>query len=104
MAWSSLKLVLPKVESSKSPANVYFVYIVKTSGDTLYTGITNNLQRRLLEHNSHTSRSAKYTRSFTSCQLVYSESFPNRSSATKREIEIKKLTREQKLNLIRFSS
>jgi len=81
---------------------VYFVYVVKTSGDTLYTGITTNLERRLKEHNSHTSKSAKYTRTFDSCKLVYSESFPDRSSATKREIEIKKMTKTQKNKLLSF--
>jgi len=82
---------------------MYFVYILKTSGNTLYTGITTNLSRRILEHNSHTSKSAKYTRCFDSCKLVYSEKFIDRSSATKREIKIKKLTKKQKIDLINNS-
>ena len=103
MAWPLSKPVPPKVELSKFLVKlqiVYYVYIVLTSGNTLYTGITINLDRRLAEHNSHTTKSAKYTRSFDSCKLVYSESFPDRSTATKREIEIKKMTRESKLKLI----
>ncbi len=82
---------------------MYFVYILKTSGNTLYTGITTNLARRVSEHNSHSSKSAKYTRAFDNCKLVYSEQFPNRSSASKRESEIKKLTKIKKINLIRNS-
>ncbi|MFA7300835.1 MAG: GIY-YIG nuclease family protein [Candidatus Shapirobacteria bacterium] len=89
-----------KVAPSKSHANVYFVYILITSGNTLYTGITTDLTRRVLEHNSHTSKSAKYTRSFDSCKLVYSEQFENRSLASKRESEIKKLSKANKLLLI----
>lgn len=78
----------------------YFVYILETSGNTLYTGITTNLSRRILEHNSHTPKSAKYTRSFKNCKLVYSEKFPDRSSALKREAEIKKMSKVNKLDLI----
>lgn len=103
MVWQLSKPVPPNLEPSKFPAKfqtVYYVYIVETSGNTLYTGITTNLERRILEHNSHTIKSAKYTRSFDSCKLVYSEPFPDRSLATKREIEIKKLTKAQKLILI----
>jgi putative endonuclease len=79
---------------------VYFVYIVLTSGNTFYTGITTNLARRILEHNSHTNKSAKYTRSFDSCKLVYSEQFNNRSSALKREAEIKKMSKSNKILII----
>ena len=82
----------------------YYVYILKTSGDTLYTGITTDLARRLKEHNSHTKKSAKYTRSFNSCQLVYSQQFPDRSTALKREAEIKKMTRKNKLTLIQTTT
>ena len=78
----------------------YYIYIVKTSGNTLYTGITTNLSRRLLEHNSHTQKSAKYTRAFDNCKLVYSEKCDNKSVALKREYEIKKMTRLQKLGLL----
>lgn len=78
----------------------YYIYIVKTSADTLYTGITTNVSRRVSEHNSHTRKSAKYTRAFVSCQLVYSEQFDNRSDASKRESEIKKMTRAKKLELV----
>lgn len=81
---------------------MYTVYILKTSGNTLYTGITNNLEKRLNEHKSHSKRSAKYMRSFDSFKLVFTEQCENKSEALKREIEIKALTREGKDNLIKL--
>lgn len=75
---------------------IFTVYILKTSGNTLYTGQTNNLEKRLKEHNSKTTRSAKYTRCFESCELFYKEEYPTRSEAMKREAEIKRMTRKQK--------
>ncbi len=77
----------------------YTVYILKTSGNTLYTGQTNNLERRLKEHNSKTKRSAKYTRCFENCELFYKEEYTTRNEAMKREIEIKKMTRKKKESL-----
>jgi len=77
----------------------YTVYILKTSRNTLYTGQTNNLERRLKEHNSKTKRSAKYTRCFESSQLFYKEEYITRSEAMKREAEIKRMTRKKKESL-----
>jgi len=77
----------------------YFVYIVQCSDDTLYTGIATDVKRRLEEHNS-SDKGAKYTKVRRPVKLVYSEESQNRSSATKREIAIKKLSREKKLELI----
>lgn len=79
----------------------FTVYILRTSADTLYIGQTNNLARRLKEHNSKNGRGAKYTRCFESCSLVYSEIYPTRSEAMKREFELKKLTRLKKDELIK---
>jgi len=81
---------------------MYIVYILKTSGNTLYTGITINLEKRLNEHKNHTKKSAKYMRSFKSFELVHTENFKNKGDALKREIEIKKLTRKQKDSLIKL--
>ena len=81
---------------------MYTVYILKTSGNTLYTGITNNLEKRLNEHKSHTKKSAKYMRSFDSFELVLTEKCNSKSDALKREIAIKKLTRKQKDSLIKL--
>ena len=79
---------------------MYFVYIVRCADETLYTGIATDLQRRIEEHNS-SEKGAKYTRSRRPVTLVYSEPFPDRSSASKREYQIKKrMSRSQKLHLI----
>jgi len=79
---------------------VYYVYIVKCADNTLYTGIATHLDRRIEEHNS-SEKGAKYTRARRPVELVYSEEYPDRSAASKREYEIKKkMTRENKLDLI----
>jgi len=77
----------------------YFVYILKCSDDTLYTGITTDLKRRVDEHNS-SDKGAKYTKLRRPVELLYSEEAEDRSSASKREYAIKKLKRSEKLELI----
>lgn len=77
---------------------MYFAYILLCADGTLYTGYTNDTARREAMHNS--GRGAKYTRSRLPVKLVYREELPSRSEAMKREAAIKKLTREQKLELI----
>ena len=79
---------------------IFTVYILRTSANTLYTGQTNNLEKRLKEHTGKGSRSAKYTRAFGCAELVYTEEYGNRSDAMKREAQIKKLTRQQKDKLL----
>ena len=80
---------------------MYYVYILKCFDDTLYTGITTELARRLEEHN-HSDKGAKYTRARRPVTLVYSENFIDRSLASKREYEIKKkMSRAMKLALIK---
>ena len=79
---------------------MYYVYMVRCADDTLYTGIATELERRIEEHNS-SEKGAKYTRVRRPVQLVYQEEYPDRSSASKREYEIKKkMTRKEKLELI----
>lgn len=80
--------------------NKYYLYILKCIDQTLYTGITTDLKRRLEEHNS-TSLGAKYTNRRRPVKLIYSKDFNNRSEATKEELRIKKLTRLQKIALIK---
>ncbi|HAX62451.1 MAG TPA: endonuclease [Elusimicrobia bacterium] len=75
----------------------YYVYILKCSDTTLYTGIATNLKKRIDQHNK--GNGARYTSNKTPVKCIYSEKQPDRSSALKREIEIKRLTREQKLTL-----
>ena len=78
----------------------WFVYIVECSDKSLYTGITVDLDRRVLEHNT-SNKGAKYTRPRRPVQLVYSETYEDRSSASKRESALKKLSRSDKLTLLR---
>ncbi len=79
---------------------MYYVYIVKCADETLYTGIATELERRVDEHNG-SDKGAKYTRIRRPVALVYSEKYPDRSSASKREYEIKKkMSRAEKLELI----
>ena len=80
----------------------FIVYILRTSGNTLYTGQTNDLKKRLSKHRAGTG--AKYMRLFKSFELVYQENFETRSEAMKREAEIKKLTKKQKEKLFFKSS
>ena len=74
------------------------VYIVKCSDKTFYTGITNNIKLRLETHNS--GKGAKYTKNRLPVILVYLETVDDKSNALRREMEIKKLNRSQKIKLI----
>jgi len=84
--------------SESDPSN-WRVYIVRCADDSLYTGITTDLERRLYEHNN-AKIGAKYTRPRRPVTLVYHERAESRSQASKREREIKNLTQSQKLLLI----
>ena len=75
------------------------MYILKCSDESLYTGITTDINRRLVEHNN-SDKGAKYTSLRRPVELAYYEASQDRSSASKREYEIKKLTRIKKLELI----
>jgi len=79
---------------------MYYVYIVRCADNTLYTGIATNLERRVEEHNNST-KGAKYTRSRRPVSLVHYEAYVDRSTASKRECQIKKkMSRAEKLELI----
>jgi putative endonuclease len=80
----------------------WYIYMLRCADNTLYTGITTDIQRRIKEHNSKQT-GAKYTRAKRPVTLVYSEAIPNRSAALKREAEIKKLSKQQKEDLTRTS-
>ncbi|MDD2829142.1 MAG: GIY-YIG nuclease family protein [Sulfuricurvum sp.] len=77
----------------------YSLYILQCNDGTYYTGITSELVRRINEHNTST-KGAKYTRNRRPVVLVYHETYPDKSSALKREVQIKRLTRAQKIDLI----
>ena len=76
----------------------FYVYILRCADGTLYTGYTDNPERRARVHNA--GKGAKYTRSRLPVELVYREAFGDKSAALRREREIKRLTRAQKLALI----
>ncbi len=76
----------------------YFTYIVQCADNTLYTGITTDLERRVIEYNQD-DKWAKYTRMRRPVVLIYSEAYATRSEASKREYEIKQLARKKKEEL-----
>ena len=86
--------------TSKKKKSNWIVYILECSDKTLYTGITNNFEKRLEQHNNG-QEAAKYTRARRPVKCVYKEKQLGRSSATKREMEIKKLSRAEKIELIK---
>lgn len=79
---------------------MYYLYILKCADETLYTGITVDLERRIEEHNS-SKLGAKYTRARRPVKLVYSKKFCNRSIVSKEEVKIKALTRKEKKEMIK---
>lgn len=76
---------------------MHYIYIVECSDKTLYTGYTNDLDKRIKNHNE--KKGAKYTRGRTPVVLKYFEEFDNKTDAMKRESQIKKLRRLKKLKL-----
>lgn len=76
-----------------------YVYILKCKDNSLYTGYTNNVVKRLEMHNS--GKGAKYTMGRCPVELVYFETFNTKSEALKREYEIKQLSRQDKLLLLK---
>ncbi len=77
----------------------HFVYILECADGTLYVGYTNNIERRLIQHNS-SKQGAHYTKTRRPVKLRYSELFSTRGAALSRESEIKKWSRKKKLQLI----
>ncbi len=75
-----------------------YTYILKCNDNTLYTGWTNNLEKRIRDHNE--GNGAKYTKPRRPVELMYYETFETKEDAMKREYAIKQLTRAQKLLLI----
>ena len=79
---------------------MYYTYILRCADDTLYTGITTDIERRVDEHNGNGDNGARYTRVRRPVQLVYVAEFADRSLASKEEVRIKKLSRTEKQQLI----
>ena len=80
-----------------SKTSDWLVHILECADQTLYTGITNNLDHRISEHENGTG--AKYTRGRAPFKLIYSEAHSSRSQASKRELKIKSFNRASKLRL-----
>ena len=78
---------------------MWYLYVLECSDKTLYTGITNDLEKRVEKHNS-SNLGAKYTRSRRPVKLIYSRRFKSKSRAAVEESIVKKLSREEKIDLI----
>jgi len=78
----------------------YFVYVIECSDESLYVGCTNNLEKRVKEHNT-SKKGAHYTKIRRPVVLKYSEKFDNLKEARGREAEIKRWKREKKVELIK---
>ena len=79
---------------------MYYLYVLKCADDSLYIGISTDLERRVYEHNN-SAKAAKYTRARRPLLLLYSEEYVDRSTATRAEKEWKSLTRAEKLVKLR---
>lgn len=79
----------------------WYVYIVECDDQSLYTGVTVDIERRLDEHNHSDHLAAKYTRTRRPVTLKYQQQVESRSSACALESQIKKMTRQQKLDYIK---
>ena len=90
-----------KKTSKKTATENWFVYFIETKSGILYCGITKDLERRFKQHESGTG--AKFFRKSAPKKIVYSEIQPDRSQASKREYELKQLTKKEKLALIKSS-
>ena len=84
-----------------TPRNNWLIYLLECGNDSFYCGITNNLERRLKQHNGEIKGGSKYTRSHLPCKLVYKEASASRSEASQREAVIKKMSKDEKQALIR---
>lgn len=78
----------------------WYVYMLRCSDNSLYTGITTEIERRVVEHNTSDKLGAKYTRVRRPVTLVYSEESPNRQTASQREYQLKRLSKKSKETLV----
>lgn len=78
----------------------WVVYMLRCADESLYTGITKDVDRRIEEHNSDNTKGARYTRARRPVSLVYQERCQDRSIASQREYQLKQLSRAQKLLLL----
>lgn len=78
---------------------IWVCYLLRCADDTLYCGITNDMDKRIRAHNS--GKASRYTRTRLPVELVFAVNCADRAAASRREMEIKSLVREKKLALIR---
>ena len=90
-----VKMVSAKTNNEQT----WYVYVIRASDNSLYTGVTTDVQRRFKEH-CGTQKGARYFRGRQPIEVVYSDACPDRGSALRREAAIKKLPRAQKLKMI----
>ncbi len=87
-------------KSSRYKLTMWYVYILRCADNSLYTGITTSVSRRLIEHNTCNNKGAKYTRVRRPVSLAYAESQINRQEASRREYQLKKFTKAKKEQLV----
>jgi len=85
--------------AAKNSERQWFLYLLRCRDSTFYTGITTDLERRLTQHNDGIA--SRYTRSRMPVKMVYHETCDDRSAALKREYAVKKLTRDEKKQLVK---
>ncbi len=88
------------MKNSGKSSNSWHLYVLRCCDGTFYTGITNNLARRLWQHNKGTA--SRYTRSRTPVTLIYHERCDGRSNALKKEYQLKVLSRTEKEEYIQL--
>lgn len=88
-----------EIRAEKEWEDMNYTYILKCSDETLYTGWTNNLEKRINAHNA--GKGAKYTKNRRPVELAYYEEFATKEEAMSREYAIKQLTRRKKEELIK---
>ena len=86
------------MDDADASADAWFVYIMRCADNSLYTGITKDVDRRLKQHNAGTA--SRYTRGRLPVSLEYQEEQPSQSVALKRELAIKALSRQEKESLV----
>ncbi len=92
-------LIMPAISDTISVMKTWYLYVLKCSDNTLYTGITNDLPRRVKQHNEGTA--SRYTRGRVPVKIVHHERCRNRSSALKKEYRMKSLSRQEKEEYIK---
>ena len=104
MAWWSKIILLPKwlqyVNVVLKVKKMYYTYMLRCADNSIYTGMTNDLEKRLKEHKSKSKNGAKYTKSHNAIKIEAAWKSKDKSLACKLEYQIKNLTKMQKENLI----